>query len=317
MRLNPRGGLSGNQGVLPFSALLLAIIISVSAGIAMARSKSVSSFSDFPGKEYPEASDRYEVPYVPTPMRVVRSLLELGGVGPKDFLIDLGSGDGRIVITAAKEYGARGFGVDLNATLVDMSKNYAVAEGVSERVDFFVQDIYHTDTRGADIVTLYLLNEVNLKLRPKLLKELRAGARIVSHDFHMGDWRPDKMAVLEVPKHYQDDTILYLWIVPSEVEGSWRWNVPLMGEEHRCEMDLNQHFQDIGGLVSDKNGKWRIFDAALQGDRVRFSLVTEAQGRMVRQDYSGRVRANTIDGTVGLGGTVGRQRLKWQAKRIR
>jgi hypothetical protein len=274
-------------------------------------------FSDASGAEYSTTSDSLDVPYVPTPMAVVRTLLNLGSVGPDDFLIDLGSGDGRIVITAAKEYGARGFGVDLNKELVALSKKYAVAEGVEKKTAFFVRDIFKTDIRDASVVTMYLLNEVNIQLRPRLLAELKPGSRIISHDFHLGEWRPDKLVHLDVGKSYQDDTILYLWIVPARVAGMWQWRLSILGEDHTLYLELNQSYQNINGVIINRDYNLQIFDADLKGDQIQFSLFSEAGERMIRQDYKGRVQGNTIVGTLQLKGTIEKAPRKWQATRVR
>jgi SAM-dependent methyltransferase len=164
-----------------------------------------------------------EVPFITTPDRVTQAMLELAGVTSKDFVIDLGSGDGRIVISAARRFGASGLGVDLAQDLVTLSRAHAKAAGVDARVEFRVQDLFDTDLARASVITMYLLPEVNLQLRPRLLA-LVPGTRIVSHDWDMGDWRPDRSLTLEVP----DKTIgldkrstVHLWVVPLQVQGTW------------------------------------------------------------------------------------------------
>jgi SAM-dependent methyltransferase len=236
-------------------------------------------------------------------------------VGPKDFLIDMGSGDGRFVITAAKRFGTRGLGVDLNPKLVALSKKYALAEGVADRTEFLVQDIFLTDIRAADVVTMYLLPEVNLKLRPKLLGELKPGARVVSHNYHLGDWRPDKTVLMEKITSEGDDSILYFWVVPASVAGTWHWRVELRGDEHEFILELQQHYQDISGTARNKDYSWPVFNASLTGDRIRFSLASEAGGRIIRQDYEGRVNGNAIEGTATISGATEGKQLKWQASR--
>lgn len=291
--------------------MLLAVICSADAQNAKV------SFSDDSGYEYSGESYSLDVPYVPTPIKVVRTLLDLASVGPNDFLIDLGSGDGRIVITAAKEYDARGFGVDLNSDLVALSKQYATAEGVEKKVDFFVRDIFNTDLRAASVVTMYLLNEINIQMRPKLLSELKPGTRIVSHDFHMGDWRPDKTVQLAVRKFYRDDTTLYFWIVPAKVAGGWQWRLPLSGEEQSFGLEITQSYQTINGAATYRDYNLPIFDAGLKGDTIQFSLFVEGTDRMIRHDYNGRVEGNTIVGTVQMGNTVVKARMEWRATRVR
>ena len=164
-----------------------------------------------------------EVPFITTPDQVTLAMLELAGVGPADHVIDLGSGDGRIVITAAKRYGARGLGVEIVPELVRKSRELARLAGVQEWVEFREQDLFATDLSRASVVTMYLLPEVNLQLRPRLLA-LAPGTRIVSHDWDMGDWRPDRTITVDVPdKALGRDKFsrVHLWTVPARVHGRW------------------------------------------------------------------------------------------------
>lgn len=162
---------------------------------------------------HPAQADREQnlnllVPYVPTAQHVVDKMLEVAGVGRNDFLIDLGSGDGRIPITAARRFGTRGFGVDLNPRRVEEAQENARKAGVTDKVSFRQQDLFETDISRASVVTLYLLPEINAKLRPKLLRELKPGTRVVSHDFDMGDWKPKR--VVQAGR-----ATIYLWIIPG------------------------------------------------------------------------------------------------------
>jgi 2-polyprenyl-3-methyl-5-hydroxy-6-metoxy-1,4-benzoquinol methylase len=150
-----------------------------------------------------------DVPYVPTSQSVVEAMLELAQVNKNDVVYDLGSGDGRIPITAAQKYGARGVGIDIDPERIQESNVNAQKAGVTDRVRFIQQDLFKTDVREATVVTLYLLPEVNLKLRPKLLQELRPGTRIVSHSFDMGDWKPQRTVQV-------GGTTIYLWVVPKQ-----------------------------------------------------------------------------------------------------
>jgi hypothetical protein len=156
--------------------------------------------------------DPLDVPYVPTPEVVVAKMLEVAKVGPNDLLYDLGSGDGRIVVTAASKYGARGVGYDLNPKRIAESNENARQAGVAERVRFEQQDLFEADLSGATVVTLYLLPDVNLQLRPRLLSELKPGTRVVSHNYGMGDWKPVSVDELELNgvTHY-----VYYWVVPE------------------------------------------------------------------------------------------------------
>ena len=155
---------------------------------------------------------RADVPYVQTPHEVVAQMLRLAGVGRNDVVYDLGSGDGRLVIAAARDFGARGVGVEIDPRLVARSVESARRAGVGDRVTFREQDLLQTDLADATVVTLYLSPALNLRLRPKLLRELRAGARIVSHDFDMGDWPPARALRIDVRERASQ---VYLWVVPK------------------------------------------------------------------------------------------------------
>ena len=155
------------------------------------------------------AGQQKDVPYVPTPQPVVDKMLELAAVTKDDVVYDLGSGDGRIVITAAKKYGVRGVGVDIDPERIKEANANAVLAGVSDRVKFLEQDLFKTDLKEATVVTLYLLPEVNLKLRPKLWQELKPGTRVVSHAFDMGDWAPQQKVEVE-------GKTIYYWVVPKD-----------------------------------------------------------------------------------------------------
>ena len=157
------------------------------------------------------AQQRPEVPYVPTDDRVVAEMLAVANVGKDDVLYDLGSGDGRIVITAAKKFGTRGVGVDIDPERVKEANENAVKAGVTDKVRFVQQDLFQTDFREATVVTLYLLPSVNMRLRPKLLSDLKPGTRVVSHNYDMGDWTPLKTIVITLP---EDTHTVYYWIVP-------------------------------------------------------------------------------------------------------
>ncbi len=149
-----------------------------------------------------------DVPYVPTPEPVVEKMLEMARVGPSDVIYDLGSGDGRIVIAAAKKYGARGIGVEIDPQMVGEARDNAKAAGVADRVEFREGNLFEMDFRDATVVTLYLQRPLNLRLRPKLLRELKPGTRIVSHSFDMGDWAPQETARIEGRN-------IYYWVVPE------------------------------------------------------------------------------------------------------
>lgn len=161
-----------------------------------------------------ETGEPLEAPYVPTPQVVVDQMLAMADIGPDDVIYDLGSGDGRIVITAAQKFGARGVGIEIDPELVALANTNAAAAGVSDRVQFREEDLFKTDFRDATVVTLYLLQEVNLRLRPILLTQLKPGSRIISHSYNMGDWEPEAVEVVQGPNKLH---ILYKWTVPEVV----------------------------------------------------------------------------------------------------
>jgi SAM-dependent methyltransferase len=253
------------------------------------------------------------VPYIQTPQAVVEKILDLAEVGPDDFLIDLGSGDGRIVITAAQKRGARGFGVELDSSLVEASNDAARKAGVAGRARFFERDLFETDIREASVLTLYLLPEVNLQLRPRILTHLKPGTRVVSHDWDMGEWRPDAKVVLEglaKPVMPIQASTIYLWIVPAKVAGSWRLRIDGAGDEVAMEMEveLTQRFQEISGIARRAGGRTLLQSAHLRGPEIRFAVIDEAQRPSVPLQFFGRVYGDTMEGTTGAG-------RRWRAER--
>jgi SAM-dependent methyltransferase len=160
--------------------------------------------------QQPQAEKKLDVPYVPTPQTVVDAMLSLAAVTKDDVVYDLGCGDGRIVITAAKKHGARGVGIDIDPDRIKEANANAKLAGVSDRVKFIEQDLFKTDFKEASVVTLYLLPDINLKLRPKLLSELKPGTRVVSHAFDMGDWKPDKTETVD------GDRRVFFWTIPEK-----------------------------------------------------------------------------------------------------
>ena len=231
-----------------------------------------------------------DVPYVPTPREVVAVMLALAGPTRDDVLYDLGSGDGRIVIEAARRFGTRGVGVDLNPVRVEEAIANGRRAGVQARVRFRQQDLFEADLRSASIVTLYLLPRVNLELRPKLFEQLRPGTRVVSHAFDMGDWRPDTVVEVKV-KQGLGRAMVYAWTIPAQVAGSWTLTTP---EGRRIVLQLRQRYQRFtgpGGL-----------SGRLVGDRIDFTLTERVNGRPVTRRFSGRVTAGGMSGRVAGGG---------------
>jgi SAM-dependent methyltransferase len=249
-------------------------------------------------------------PFVPTPQVVVDAMLRLAKVGPSDFVVDLGSGDGIIVLTAAQKFRARGYGVDIDPELVKQSNSEAAKRGISDRARFHVQDVFKADLRRATVVTLYLLPSMMVALQPKLLAELRPGSRVVSHDYHFGDeWRPDEQLVLDVPEKELVNGVpkatVYLWIVPAKVAGRWQLRLaPPAGGE--LELVLRQRYQDFEGSA----GGTRLVSPRLRGEEIAFALPVAAG----RHQFRGRVAGDTMEGSVELAG--GKASARWSAVRV-
>jgi SAM-dependent methyltransferase len=234
------------------------------------------------------ATAQEEVPFITTPDRVTLAMLDLAGVGADDSLLDLGSGDGRIVITAARRHGARAMGVEIVPDLVDRSRVAAQKAGVAARTEFLVQDLFKTDLTAATVITMYLLPEVNLQLRPSLLK-LQPGTRIVSHDWDMGDWPPDRTLTLEVPEKAigrEKRSRVHLWWVPAPVAGLWCGPA---GQRLRLE----QRFQsvlgrlDAGPVSSSVQGQVSGKSLMLQGLNSALQLEWAGPGQMRLVQASG------------------------------
>ncbi|MBD2772738.1 SAM-dependent methyltransferase [Iningainema tapete] len=201
-----------------FKLIGLAIaIISFASGIAGCTTQTQTNAETPPAQTEVQTAQREpDVVYVPTPQQVVDEMLTLAKVTKDDIIYDLGSGDGRIPITAAQRYGARGFGIDINPERINEARANAKKAGVTDRVQFFQQDLFQTDISKATVVTLYLLPELNVKLRPRLFKQLKPGTRIVSHDFDMGNWKPDRTVKTK------EGSTIYYWVIPKEIPANLR-----------------------------------------------------------------------------------------------
>jgi len=264
------------------------------------------------------AQDYGDTPYVPTPQNVVDKMLEVARVGPKDYVIDLGSGDGRMIITAAKKHGARGFGVDLDKQLVRKANALAAKSGVAERAKFYARDLYETDVSPATVLTIYLLPEVNLMVRPKLLATLKPGTRIVSHDYDMGEWPPDLALSLEAPGKTvgrdQKSKVFY-WVMPAKASGKWRWQLSGEGRLHTFELSINQMFQNIDGSLTVDGRKVAITDPKLSGTQISFSAMIDQNGVAVRHAFSGSIAGDAIAGQARIMKSGAAEQLAWKAAR--
>ncbi len=242
-------------------------------------------------------------PYVPSPQSVVADMLKIAGIGPADFVIDLGSGDGRIVLTAAKVYGARGFGVEIQDNLVVLSNEAAKNEGLADRVKFLKQDLFKTDISQATVLTMYLLpNTVNM-LSDKLQAELKPGTRILSHDYGLSGWIPEETKVFDLQDKIKisgvTTTIIYLYVVPAKVGGAWAVKVPAPVSKQPISFELTQQMQKIGGMAKVGGREVPVENAKLVGEKISFSLPVE-RGKPLQ--FSGTVKGGAIEGTVEAGG---------------
>jgi SAM-dependent methyltransferase len=249
-----------------------------------------------------------DVPYVPTPPEVVKAMLGMAKVQRGDTVYDLGSGDGRLVVTAAERFGARGLGVDIDPQRVAEARANARRAKVSGRVEFRKADLFELDLQPASVLTMYLLPDVNLKLRPRILEQLRPGARVVSHDFDMGEWTPDEQRTIGEHR-------VFLWIVPAKVGGTWEWTVPLTSGPRPYLAELVQRFQQVEGNVAGKT-KIPLTSARLAGTQLGFTIVDPngPEGRPLTMQYQGTVNGGSATGVVTVvEGTTSTQ-VPWIAK---
>jgi len=250
-------------------------------------------------------------PYVPTPQVVVDQMLRFANVNEKDFVIDLGSGDGVIVLTAAKKLNASGMGVDIDADLVRLSNNTAQKLGIAERVSFVQLDVFKADLSKASVLTLYLLPAMMVDLRSKIFNELTPGARIVSHDYHFGSqWTPDDQISFDVPEKESVTGVpkatIYLWHVPAKIAGKWEIRTTA-GETY--ELTLKQHYQRIEGSVTTGKKTLRAQQISLRGNELSFAL-PDGKGDT---RFSGRVKGDAMEGVLESPGA--RPAARWSALR--
>lgn len=255
-------------------------------------------------------------PYVPSPQSVVSDMLRYAEVGPNDFLIDLGSGDGRIVIEAAKR-GARGLGVDLDPELVKLASENAQKAGVAERAQFLVKDIFETDLSPATVVAFYLLPDFNAKLLPKLLA-LKPGTRIVSHDGGIADWPPDErleMRAPEKPVGLGGLSRVELWIVPADVRGVWSSELPAHGGSWR--FSISQKYQELDIDVSTQGRDLLVRNNRLRGEELKIIVTGVVNGRAWHQYFVGQVKGDRIAGEVTVSDGNNRRSFPWTATRTK
>ena len=254
------------------STLLFSFIFSVLLSVNLFAQRDYSS-----GEYVPEIGQKgKDVVWVPTPQELVDTMLSMAGVTPDDFVVDLGSGDGRTVITAAKR-GAHAIGIEHNRDLVALSKRNAEVEGVSDKAEFIEADLFEYDFSKATVITMFLLPEINLKLRPRLL-ELKPGTRIVSNTFTMAEWEPDYEVTTD--ENWNSWNTALLWIIPARVEGIWE-----IGED---QLMINQEFQMIHGKLISGDKNTAIRDGRLYGTEITFRIDDVL--------YTGCVSSNKMEG---------------------
>ncbi len=240
-----------------------------------------------------------DVIYVPTPDTVVEKMMEMAGVGPGDYVVDLGSGDGRIVIAAA-EHGAYAHGIEIDPKRLQEARRNAENAEVTDKVTFVKGDLFEADFSRANVVMMYLLRSLNLKLRPKIIKNMDPGTPVVSHSFDMGDWEPDQYVEVEGNE-------IYLWYVPADVDGIWTWE--LNGQTF--EGSFRQKFQELGITMRATAPALSTRDVTLKGKRISFI----AENENARYIYSGKVEGDTITGFVQVHKDGEKQVKRWKAER--
>ncbi len=256
------------------AALVLAVLACIWVYRAMQKDPAPEAVADFDPADFVQPRGQLDAPFVASDYEVVDAMLAMAEVRPDDYVIDLGSGDGRILIAAARSHGARGLGIDIDPARITESTANAQAARLSDRVQFRRQDLFETPLGDADVLTLYLTQEVNVRLRPRILSQMRPGARVVSHDFDMGEWRPDERQRIGTSN-------IYLWRVPAQVEG--RWTIDTGTSE--AVMELEQNFQELEGTISYPGGSARVEQGRVEGRRIRF-IGDAGDGR---KEYEGRV----------------------------
>ena len=233
----------------------------------------------------PESAAAQFVPYFPTPQPLVDRMLEMAEVKDSDFLIDLGCGDGRIPVTAAKRFGATGLGVDFDAQRIVEANENAKKAGVVDKVAFRKEDLFDTDISSSSVLTLYLSLSINIKLRPRILEAMKPGARVLSHDFNMGDWLPDKTERIS-------GRVVYLWVVPAKVAGNWQLTYDGPHGARAFDLTLEQQFQQLDGEAMIDGKAALLRDALVTGDRVTFAI--DLGKRSMR--FDGRVVDGHLEG---------------------
>jgi precorrin-6B methylase 2 len=234
-----------------------------------------------------ETAPKLDVPYVPTPQETVDAMLDMVDLQDGDVVWDLGCGDGRMVVTAAKRKNIRGVGVDIDPERIEESKANAEKAGVQDEVEFRVADLFETDFSDATVLTMYLLESVNRRLRPVILRDLQPGARIVSNTFTMGEWKPDETKRIEEswPR------TIYHWVVPANISGEWTWEM----EDSGGTMTIEQKFQGFSGSATIDGEEFTFQEGGISGKDVTFTIDVPDRGQ---REYKGTADGDTMTGTI-------------------
>jgi ubiquinone/menaquinone biosynthesis C-methylase UbiE len=235
-----------------------------------------------------------DVPFVPTPLDIVDEMLTMTCIRPGDKLYDLGCGDGRIVITAAKKYNIDCIGVDLDPRRIQECRNNALKASVSDKATFVQSNLFDVDLHDASIIAIYLLSNINLKLRSKLFNELKPGSRIISHDFNMDRWLADKRIT-------RSNHSLFLWTIPANMSGNWRWTLPFFSENLKFNMNIKQHFQKAhASIITPENASVKAL--SICGDSIRIKLQIISNKHLIPVHLSGSITGDKITGRFRISG---------------
>ena len=292
------------RSVGSFLTLATLLTLAAACGAAGGDGKGAKGDTTAAASEDTTTARSPDVIYVPTPLHIVERMLALADVDSADILFDLGSGDGRIVVEAAKR-GARAIGVDIDPARVAEGRRNAVEAGVTSRAEFRQGDLFATDLRSATAVTLYLLPTLNVKLRPKLFDELRPGTPVVSHNFPMSDWIPDSTLTIR-------GSSVFLWRIPADVAGEWSLEVGSGNEADIDTLRLDQRYQQVSGTVTSGGSTLPISRARLGGVELSFVVTDPSRGGATRR-YRGEVDGAAFEGTVARGGG---RRVAFRAMRV-
>ena len=294
--------------VLTITAIALLLCLAIMTDALHSASIGEESAATGASKKGKEKKPKLDVGYQPTPYEVVNEMLRLSDVRKDDMVYDLGCGDGRIVIMAAKERGARGVGVDLDSQRIKESVANAKKAGVTDRVRFFQKDLFTMDIREATVVMLYLWPEVNLRLRPKLFAELKPGTRVLSHNHNMGEWQPD--LVSKIAKH-----TIYFWVMPAQGAGAWTWPIQIGSRKTDAVLRFKQDFQKITGTITIGSSTVPAADIKLKGTQLSLSAEPMIDGQKMAIRLAGKAGGDALLGTMEVSEGAANNTTPWKAKR--